>query len=45
MLKDEPQKEHLPAVVGDWDGFDDADANDRLIQGTIVRCVDGVWSA
>ena len=45
MLKDEPQKEHLPAVVGDWDGFDDADANDRLIQGTIVRCVDGVWGA
>jgi hypothetical protein len=28
------------------DGFDDnPDATERLIQGTIVACVDGVWSA
>ena len=45
MLKDEPKKENLPAVMGGGDGFDDVDQNDRLIQGTILRCVDGVWSA
>jgi hypothetical protein len=45
MLKDGPKKENLPAIVENGDGFDDVDANDRLIQGTIVRCVDGVWSA
>jgi hypothetical protein len=45
MLKDESKKENLPAVMGDGDGFDDVDQNDRLIQGTILRCVDGVWSA
>jgi hypothetical protein len=32
-----------PAIV---DGFDDnTNANARLIQGTIITCVDGVWSA
>jgi hypothetical protein len=31
--------------MGGGDGFDDVDQNDRLIQGTILRCVDGVWSA
>ena len=45
MLKDGPKKENLRAIVENGDGFDDVDANDRLIQGTIVRCVDGVWSA
>ena len=45
MLKDEPKKENLPAVMGGGDGFDDVDQNDRLIQGTILRCVDGVWNA
>src|SRR5262249_8327247 len=44
-MKNEDTKENLPAVVGDGDGFDDVDQNDRLIQGPIVRCVDGVWGA
>src|SRR4029077_10329421 len=34
--------QHLPVVPDD--GFDDASSDDRLIQGTVVRCVDGVWS-
>ena len=43
MLKDKP-KENLPAVIDD-DGFNDVDQSDRLIQGTIAQCVDGVWGA
>lgn len=35
---------NLPAVVPD-DGFDNTDSADRLIQGSIIRCVDGVWSS
>jgi hypothetical protein len=38
------KSESLPVVI-DHDGFDDTDIDDRLIQGTIIRCVDGVWSA
>ena len=38
-------KENLPEIVSNGDGFDDVDQTDRLIQGTIIRCVDGVWSA
>jgi len=45
MLKDEPKKENLPVVMVRGDGFDHVDQNDRLIQGPILRCVDGVWSA
>jgi hypothetical protein len=47
MLDDEAKNEeakNVPAVIGD-DGFADTDANDRLIQGTIIRCVDGHWSS
>ena len=38
------KNENLPAVA-DHDGFDDTNIDDHLIQGTIVRCVDGIWSA
>jgi hypothetical protein len=31
-------------IIPGGDGFDDTDAGDRLIQGVIVRCVDGHWS-
>jgi hypothetical protein len=42
--KTQNDEKRLPAVVGD--GYDDnGDADDRLIQGTIIRCVDGHWSA
>jgi hypothetical protein len=44
-MKHEDTKENLPAIVGHADGFDDVDQTDRLIQGTIIRCVDGVWGA
>jgi hypothetical protein len=27
------------------DGFDDTSTDNRLIQGTLIRCVDGVWSS
>jgi hypothetical protein len=34
---------NLPVVADD--GFDEADVDsNRIIQGTIIRCVDGVWS-
>jgi hypothetical protein len=33
----------LTLVVGD-DGFADGDAGDRLIQGEVIRCVDGHWT-
>lgn len=43
-MNGEETKTTLPATVPD-DGFDnDVDTGDRLIQGAIVRCVDGVWS-
>lgn len=35
---------NLPTAVN-GDGYDDADNDSRLIQGVIVRCVDGHWSA
>jgi hypothetical protein len=38
------KNESLPTVAG-HDGFDDTNVDDRLIQGTIITCVDGVWSA
>jgi hypothetical protein len=44
-MSEEANTENLPAVVVDHDGFDDTGADDRLIQGVIIRCVDGVWSA
>jgi hypothetical protein len=34
---------NMPVINGD--GFDQTDADDRIIQGTILRCVDGKWSA
>lgn len=33
--------ENLPAVS---DGWDDTEADDRIIQGTLARCVDGHWT-
>src|SRR5262249_7605188 len=37
------KSETLPAIA---DGFDDnTDADNRLIQGTIIACVDGLWNA
>jgi hypothetical protein len=42
MRNEETKTENLLAVVGD--GFGDDDAVGRLIQGTIVRCVDGRWA-
>lgn len=41
MNNQDPNK--LPLVPAD-DGFNDGDAGDRLIQGTILRCVDGHWT-
>jgi len=38
------KNENLPAVA-DYDGFDDTNIDDRLIQGTILRCTDGLWGA
>ena len=32
-----------PPVYGTGDGFSEADANNRVIQGSIIRCVDGRW--
>ena len=37
-----PNVQHLPAVPDD--GFDDTSSDNRLIQGSVARCVDGVWS-
>jgi hypothetical protein len=34
--------DHLPTVSDD--GFDDTSSDNRLIQGAVARCVDGVWS-
>lgn len=34
----------LPAMAGGFDASTD-EANDRLIQGTILSCVDGAWAA
>jgi DNA polymerase family A len=36
------QSENLPAVPDD--GFNDTSSSDRLVQGVILRCVDGRWS-
>jgi hypothetical protein len=50
-MREEARSENLPVksenlpTVAEHDGFDDAGAHDRLIQGVIIRCVDGVWSA
>jgi hypothetical protein len=45
MSSEEARSENnLPAVVA-GDGFDDTGSDDRLIQGTIIKCVDGHWSA
>jgi hypothetical protein len=41
--KEEAKNENLPTVIAD-DGFADGSADDRLIQGTIIRCVDGRWT-
>jgi hypothetical protein len=43
---EEAKNENLPMAESGSDGFDDDDeARDRLIQGTIAACVDGVWAA
>ena len=50
-MTEETKSENLPMkneslpTVADHEGFDDANIDDHLIQGTIIRCVDGVWSA
>jgi hypothetical protein len=42
---EEAKTENLPSVAT-GNGFDDGDeAHDRLIRGTIIACVDGVWAA
>jgi hypothetical protein len=43
-MNEHTSSENLPAVIGD-DGFDDSGFDDRLIKGTILRAVDGIWSA
>jgi hypothetical protein len=43
MNSEDTSSENLPAVITD-DGFDNTDIDDRLIKGTILRAVDGVWS-
>jgi hypothetical protein len=42
MSHDETKKETLPTPTTD-DGFNDTPDGDRIIQGTIVKCVDGHW--
>ncbi len=46
VVKPEPPaavKPEPPAIVGDgWDDTDSAD--DRVIQGTLIKCVDGHWT-
>ena len=44
-MTEEPKTENQVTVIPGGDGFDDADAGDRLIQGTIIKCVDGHWAA
>jgi hypothetical protein len=35
----------LPAIMPAYDdGWNDIDANDRVIQGDLLKCVDGVWT-
>src|SRR5262245_47068500 len=36
-------KQTLPAITGS-DGFDASNADQRIIQGTLVRCTDGNWT-
>jgi hypothetical protein len=43
MTIDETKKTNLPTVISD-DGFGGANINEGLIQGEILRCVDGRWS-
>jgi hypothetical protein len=43
-MNEHTSSENLPAIISD-DGFDDSGFDNRLIQGTIIRCVDGVWTA
>jgi hypothetical protein len=40
MRHEDTRSENLPTVVT-GDGFNDIDTGDRLIRGTIIRCVDG----
>lgn len=42
--KPKPKEEENQVAVITSDGFDDNDGDDRLIQGTIAKCVDGHWS-
>jgi hypothetical protein len=42
-VNEEP-KNQVTISLGN-DGFDDGNASDRLIQGVILKCVDGFWSA
>jgi hypothetical protein len=44
-MREEKQHEDVKTLVVIDDGFGDGEGNDRLIQGTILRCVDGKWSA
>jgi hypothetical protein len=45
MANDQTEKdEHLPTVVS-GDGFEDHDGDSRLIQGAVVKCLDGHWSS
>lgn len=44
-MSEEPKTENQVTVIPGADGFDDIDAGDRLIQGTIIKCVDGHWAA
>jgi hypothetical protein len=41
MVEDMKSNGNLPAVIDD--GFDGATADNKLIRGVIIRCVDGVW--
>jgi hypothetical protein len=43
-MREEKQEETKNLLVVIDDGFGDGEANNRLIQGTILRCVDGQWS-
>ncbi|SRR5712692_6067372 len=42
-MSTDDEKTNLPATYDD--GWDEADSDDRIIQGDFLKCVDGYWSS
>jgi hypothetical protein len=36
--------QNLPTIAENEDGFDEVESNDRIIQGELLKCVDGNWT-